>query len=289
MPDEMEEAKLRETAFKNVESILAARQRAEGELLAIKDALERKTEELSRLAAAVESSDDAIITKTLEGVIVTWNAGARRMFGYLADEAVGRPVTILMPEDHIDEEPGILDRLRRGERIDHYETIRQHKDGSLINISLSVSPIKDASGKIIGAAKIARDITRQKRIEEALSASDRRFQLMADSAPVLIWMADTTKRCTWFNRTWLQFTGRDLNQELGFGWAEGIHLEDLDRCMETYTTRFDAREAFRMEYRLRRQDGTWRWVINTAIPLLEGPERAFSGYIGSCIDITEFK
>jgi PAS domain S-box-containing protein len=185
---ETEDVKLRETALKNMEGILAARQRAERELLATKDALERKTEELSRLAAAIEFSDDAIITKSLEGVIVTWNAGAERMFGYPLDEAVGKPITLLIPEDHIDEEPAILARLRRGERIDHYETVRQRKDGTLINVSLSVSPIKDASGRIIGAAKIARDITRQKRIEEALSASDQRFQLMADSAPVLIWM-----------------------------------------------------------------------------------------------------
>jgi PAS domain S-box-containing protein len=284
-----EDVNLRETALKNVESILAARQRAERELVAAKDALERKTEELSRLAAAIEFSDDAIVTKTLEGIIVTWNAGAERLFGYSSDEAVGKPVTILIPEDHIDEEPAILARLRRGERIDHYETIRQRKDGTLLNISLSISPIKDASGRIIGAAKIARDITRHKRIEEALGASNRRFQLLADSAPVLIWMSDTTKACTWFNQPWLQFTGRDPEQEIGFGWTEDIHLDDLDSCMETYTKHFDAREAFKMEYRLRRQDGAWRWVINSAIPLLEGPEHAFSGYIGSCIDITEFK
>src|ERR1700730_6146907 len=217
-----EDDKLRETALKNVESILAARQRAERELVAAKDALERKTEELSRLAPAIEFSDDAIITKTLEGIIVTWNASAERIFGYSADEAVGKPVTILIPQDHIDEEPAILARLRRGERIDHFETVRQHKDGTLINISLSISPIKDASGRIIGATKIARDITRHKRIEEALGASNRRFQLLADSAPVLIWMSDTTKACTWFNQPWLQFTGRDPEQEIGFGWTEDI-------------------------------------------------------------------
>ncbi len=289
MGDEAEAAQLRETALKNVESILEARQRAERELVATKNALQRKTEELGRLAAAIEFSNDAIITKSLEGVIVTWNAGAERVFGYLPEEVVGKPVTILIPEDHINEEPDILARLRRGERVDHYETIRRRKDGTLINISLSVSPIKDASGRIIGAAKIARDITRQKQIEEALSASDRRFRVMADSAPVLIWMSDTTKGYTWVNRPWLQFTGRELSQELGFGWTENVHLDDLDRCVQTYTRCFDAREACRMEYRLQRQDGSWRWVINTAVPLLEGSAQSFSGYIGSCLDITEFK
>ena len=166
MLEDTEERQLRETALKNVEAILEARQRADRDLLATKEALERKTQELerktqelSRLVAAIESSEDAIITKSLEGVIVTWNAGAKRMFGYSRDEVIGQPITILIPEDHIDEEPSILARLRRGERIEHYETVRRRKDGTLIDISLSVSPIKDASGRIIGAAKFARDIT----------------------------------------------------------------------------------------------------------------------------------
>jgi PAS domain S-box-containing protein len=289
MGEDTEEQQLRETALKNLEAILEARQRAERELLATKEALERKTQELSRLVAAIESSEDAIVTKSLEGVIVTWNARAERMFGYSRDEVIGQPITILIPEDHIDEEPSILARLRRGERIEHYETVRRRKDGTLIDISLSVSPIKDASGRIIGAAKFARDITRQKRTEEALSASNRRFQLMADSAPVMIWISDMTQGYTWFNRTWLQFTGRDLAREIGFGWTQSVYPGDLDRCMQTYTTHFDAREPFRIEYRLHRHDGVWRWVINTAIPLLEGPQSTFSGYIGSCIDITELK
>jgi PAS domain S-box-containing protein len=110
-------------------------------------------------AAVVESSDDAIVTKNLNSIITSWNAGAERVFGYTPEEAIGRPVTILIPSDHADEEAGILERIRRGERIDHYETIRVHKDGRLLNISLTVSPIKDAGGKIIGASKIARDIT----------------------------------------------------------------------------------------------------------------------------------
>ena len=99
----------------------------------------------SRLAAVVESSDDAIITKTLDGIISTWNPGAQRIFGYTADEAIGKPITMLIPETHLDEEPAILERLRRGERIDHYETMRRRKDGALIDVSLTVSPIKDGT------------------------------------------------------------------------------------------------------------------------------------------------
>jgi PAS domain S-box-containing protein len=136
----------------------------------IQDITDRKLAEsaLLRLAAVVEYSDDAIITKTLEGIISSWNPGAERIFGYNADEAIGQPVTMLIPEAHLNEEPGILERLRRGERIDHYETVRRHKNGELFNVSLTVSPIKNAEGRIVGASKIARDITRQKRSEDLI-------------------------------------------------------------------------------------------------------------------------
>jgi PAS domain S-box-containing protein len=136
----------------------------------IQDITDRKRADnaLIHLAAVVEFSDDAIITKTLDGIISSWNPGAERIFGYTSDEVIGKPVTMLIPEQHLNEEPGILERLRRGERIDHYETIRRRKDGTLFNVSLTVSPIKNSEGRIVGASKIARDITRQKRSEELI-------------------------------------------------------------------------------------------------------------------------
>jgi PAS domain S-box-containing protein len=130
----------------------------------------QRAEQVShRLAAIVESSDDAIISKDLNGVIATWNKGAERLFGYLEQEAIGKPITMLIPEQHRDEETRILERIRSGERIDHFETIRQRKDGSLVSISLTVSPITDGLGRIVGASKIARDITEQKRREEQIN------------------------------------------------------------------------------------------------------------------------
>ena len=131
------------------------------------DISDRKRAELDaqRLVSIVETSDDAILSKDLNGVIASWNKGAERLFGYTAEEAVGHPVTLLFPEDRYDEEPGILERLKRGERIEHYETVRRRKDGSLIDVSLSVSPIKDG-GKVIGASKIARDISERRRAQE---------------------------------------------------------------------------------------------------------------------------
>ncbi len=126
----------------------------------------RAEQDLRRHAAIIESSEDAIISKNLDGVIMSWNSGAERLFGYTAAEAIGRPVTMLMPPERIDEEPGIIARIRRGERIEHYDTVRRRKDGSAIDISLTVSPIKDSDGTIIGASKIARDITERKQAEQ---------------------------------------------------------------------------------------------------------------------------
>ncbi len=248
----------------------------------------RDAEEVrSRLAAIVASSDDAIVSKTLDGRIVTWNEGASRIFGYTAEEVIGKPITILIPPDRLDEEPNILARLRAGERVDHFETLRVRKDGTVVNVSLSISPVRNAAGDIVGASKIARDITQQKRAEEALRATNQRFRLMADSAPVLIWLSDHTKGRVWFNRRWLQFTGRTPDQEMGFGWTQNVHEEDLAKCLQAYGEGFDSRQPFRSEYRIRRADGMARWVIEQATPLFEGAAGTFSGYIGSCVDITE--
>jgi PAS domain S-box-containing protein len=123
---------------------------------------------MAQMAAIVESSDDAIISKDLNGIITSWNKGAEKLFGYAAAEAIGKPVTILIPPGRLNEEPYILEHLRRGERVDHYETVRRRKDGSEIDISLTVSPVGDKSGKVIGASKIARDISSRRQAEERL-------------------------------------------------------------------------------------------------------------------------
>jgi PAS domain S-box-containing protein len=144
-------------------------------LLSFHDITMRKQAEAAnaRLSAIVQSSDDAILSTDLDGIITSWNQGAERIFGYTPDETIGRPVAILIPDDRGDEGRSILERVRRGDRINDYETVRCHKDGSLIEISLTVSPIVDEHGAIIGASKIARDITQRKRAEEALRAADR--------------------------------------------------------------------------------------------------------------------
>lgn len=141
-------------------------------LLAFRDISDRKQAELNanRLASIIETSDDAIVSKDLQGIIVSWNQGAERLFGYTASEAIGQSIEIVIPSDRLDEEPQILDRLKRGERVEHFETIRIRKDGARRNISLTISPLRDADGLIVGASKIARDITERIRQDEAVRA-----------------------------------------------------------------------------------------------------------------------
>jgi PAS domain S-box-containing protein len=134
------------------------------------------------LSAIIDSSDDAIISKNLDGIIMSWNRAAERLFGYTADEAIGKPITLLIPPDRLDEEPRILERLRRGERVDHFETIRLRKDGTPLNISLTISPVRDSNQRVIGASKIARDITERVRQQEALRQANEDLRQFAHSA-----------------------------------------------------------------------------------------------------------
>lgn len=163
-----------------------------GAVLVFRDIGERRRAEeaQARLAAIVESSDDAIVGKTLDGTIRYWNAGAERVFGYSPAEAVGQPITVLIPPERLDEETSIIDRLKRGERIDHFETVRVRKDGRRVDVSLTVSPIRDAHGHVIGASKIARDVSERRRAEQALRAERERSEFVREATGVGFWYCD---------------------------------------------------------------------------------------------------
>lgn len=379
------------------------------------DITDRKQAEeaMAHLAAIVASSDDAIISKNLDGIIQSWNKSAELMFGYPAEEAIGKHIAIIVPEDRRDEEKNILNRLRSGDKIYHFQTIRCRKDGSTLDLSLTISPVRDSAGRVIGASNVARDITHLKQIERALRDSEERFRAMVettpecvkvvapdgtlqhmnsaglamvgakladavigksifeliapedrekfrafnericrgdkdslefdmigldgmrhhmethaaplhnpdgrvvqlaithdvterkraehalreseqryravtDASPIMVWMSGTDKLCYYFNKGWLDFVGRTLEQESGNGWAENVHPEDFDRCLQIYVHSFDTGQPFEMEYRLRHHSGQYRWIIDHGTPryALDG---TFEGYVGGCLDIHDQK
>ncbi|HEU5255046.1 MAG TPA: PAS domain S-box protein [Vicinamibacterales bacterium] len=414
----------------------------------------------SRLAAIVDSSNDVIISKNLDGVISTWNRAAEQLFGYSEAEAIGQPITIIIPADLHGEEQDILRRVRIGERIEHYETRRVTRDGRTLDVSITISPVRDANGAIVGASKILRDVTESKRARAALQDSERRlarlqsistrmisesaqeslfaqildaamelmssdassiqmlapdgesltlfawrnfhpdsvafwhrvtadaastcgvalrdnvrvvvsdvdlcefmagtpdleeyrrsgiravqstplwsrvgrplgmisthwhaphtppendfrffdvlarqaadlieraraeaalrereeqFRLIADSAPVIVWMSDVSKSCTYLNQTWLKVTGQPFDAARGNGWMDRIHPADVSQCWSSYTKAFERRESFQMDFRLRGSDGEYRWMVSTGAPQYQG-DGSFAGYIGFAIDVTE--
>jgi PAS domain S-box-containing protein len=425
---------------------------------------ERQVEDVRLwLAAIVDSSDDAIISKNLDGVILSWNRAAKLLFGYSEEEAVGQPITSIIPPELRDEETEILRRLRAGERIDHHETRRITRNGRYLDVSLTISPVRDAEGRIVGASMIVRDVTESKRAQRALRRSEQqlatevvrarmlqaiitrlisestqetllaqvldaaiellaadaasvqmlapdeesltlvgwrnfhpdsaafwhrvtaeasstcgralrdnervlvtdidscefmtgtqdqqelrrsgiravqstplrsrggkplgmlsthwrtphtptendftlfdvlarqaadlieriregeeRFHLIANAAPVTIWMTDAGNHCTYVNQAWIDLTGRPLEASVGEGWVDSIHPEDVDRSWTTFASACDRREPFQMDYRVRRNDGEYRWITDAGAPRYDR-DGSFVGYVGSAVDVTERK
>jgi PAS domain S-box-containing protein len=268
--------------------LVEERKQAEIELRESAKQLRSATKARLRLASLVESSDDAIVGTGIDGIIMDWNKGAEKLYGYGVDEVVGRSVSLLASPDGPHDSPDLLEKLRGGDTVKNYETWRQTKDGKRIQVSLTISPVKDWEGQIVGTSAISRDVSERNRLEAVIRESEERFRLVANTAPVLIWMAGTDKLCTFFNQGWLDFTGRSIEEELGEGWISDVHPDDVKHRLSTYSTSFDNRVDFEFEYRLRRYDGEYRWIVDYGVPRFE-LDGTFCGYIGSGVDITERK
>jgi PAS domain S-box-containing protein len=249
----------------------------------------RRTQETAeRLAAVVESSDDAIISKTLEGTITAWNRGAEKVFGYSAAEAVGRSMTLLLPPDRAEEELDILAHIARGESVNHYETIRVRKDGSKINVSVTISPIRDSRGGITGASKIARDITERKAAEEKSRESEQSFHAMLDGIPQLAWTAEPDGSIFWFNQRWYDYTGTTAEQTKGWDWQKVHDPEILPLVLERWKTAIADGTPFEMEFPLLACDGHFGMFLTRVMPL-KGANGRVVRWFGTNTDITERK
>jgi hypothetical protein len=254
------------------------------ELKVAQEELQKQTRRLDEL---FEQAPEGVAILDMEDRIVRANKEFTRMFGYEQHELVGRSIQeVIVPDALLDESREYVRQVKSG-RLE-VETIRRRKDGSYVQVSLLAVPVITSSGEQVANYAIYRDITERKRAEERLRESEARFQAMADTAPVMIWMTGTDGLCNYFSKPWLDFTGRTMEQEVGTGWIEGVHPDDVKGCFDCFLPAFEARKPFGMEYRLRRADGEYRWVIESGIPRYT-PGGEFAGYIGSNIDITERK
>jgi PAS domain S-box-containing protein len=245
----------------------------------------RRTESGQELADVFENTVIGLHRLAEDGTILWANRAELELLGYSWDEYVGRPIA----DFHADPATlaAIQQRLASGEALRNIEVQLRGHDG-LIHHVLMDTHIHRRDGKFVHIQSLSRDITNQRRAEEDARESEERFRFLADKAPVLIWMSGPSMGFDFLNRYWLEFTGRTADQEIGGGWLDSIHPDDRTQCWDAYSSAFEDRRAFTVEYRLRRQDGQFRWVLNTGVPRFT-KTGFFFGYIGSCIDISDRK
>jgi PAS domain S-box-containing protein len=245
---------------------------------------------LDGLAELVLSvSDDGVVAFNRDRVCLHWSPAMDRLFEIDAATTVGRllPAWVAFPLGEGEASP--IDRVLAGEQVRIDEcALGGRGGGGASTFEVRYVPWRSDGGDIEAGLAIFRDTSRRQRAEQRAKETEARFRVMADAAPVLLWMSGPDALCTFFNQTWLDFTGRTLEEEWGVGWAEGVHFEDFQRCIDIYMEAFADRRPFEMEYRLRRFDGQYRWVLDRGAPRWGGDGR-FAGYIGSCVDITDRK
>ena len=247
-------------------------------------------ESRARLVLAQQAARMGTFEWNVQTGINIWSTELEAMYGLKPGEFVGTQPAwedLVHPDDREKVIASVERAFETGEPAEEEWRVTW-PDGSIHWIYGRFQVFKDSAGEPERLTGINIDITNRKLTESALRESERRFRNMADTAPVMIWVSGPDKAVTYLNQQWCDFTGRTMEQELGGGWSEGVHPDDLDRCIETYFNAFDRREPFRMEYRLRRADSVFRWIIDSAAPCFS-PTGEFMGYIGSCMDITDRK
>jgi len=259
----------------------------QGWIASIIDVTERKRGEqvAQQLACIVEFSDDAIVSKDINGIIVSWNRGAQRLFGYSADDIVGKPLTILMPPERQEEGPQILARIRRGERIDHYETVRQRNDGGLVDIALTVSPLKDTEGKIVGASMIARDITERKQAERAWRAREAELEAVISRTPFMLIRCSPDLRYRFVSPAYAEMLGRRREDIVGRSIVDVIG-EEAFKTILPRINKVLAGERAEYEGEVHYQSIGKRFLHGVYTP--DKDERGeVIGWIASILDVTE--
>ncbi|CAN5790097.1 hypothetical protein BH24GEM1_BH24GEM1_21410 [soil metagenome] len=238
----------------------------------------------TRLAAIVASSTDAIIGKTLEGIVTSWNAAAERIFGYSETEMVGQSIFVLIPEELHDAERDLLERIGCGERVDFADTVRIRKDGRKIFIALTVSPIWDSAGTVVGASSIKRDISDRKRAEEELARREERYRALVLATTSIVWSADSEGRFAGVQSLWETYTGQSWSDQEGFGWLNAIHSDDRPEAKATWLQARDRGVIW--EYRGRLWSSAHqghRHVVARAVPVVDR-EGAIREWIGTVTD-----
>lgn len=240
----------------------------------------------ARFAAIVACSSDAIVSKSLDGVVQSWNPAAERLFGWTAKEMIGQPLTRIIPDRLLDEERDILARIGKGEIVPKFQTERLNRQGDLIPIAVTVSPVRDEAGNVVGASKIANDLREQERLADELRRQSAQFTALADNIPQLAWIADNQGWIYWYNRRWYEYTGTTLEDMLGWGWRSVHHPDHVDRVVERIQRAWDSGEPWEDTFPLKRHDGVYRWFLSRANPLKDDDGKVIL-WCGSNTDITE--
>ena len=258
-------------------------------VLTFHDVTERKLAErtTSLLAAIVDSSDDAILSKKLDGTITSWNQSAERLFGYKAQEAIGQHITLIVPWERRSEEEDILRRLARGERVEHFETVRRRKDGTHLDASLTISPIRDATGRVIGASKVARDVSERKRIEVALRESEERFRAIFETTPECVKLVSADGTLLHMNGPGLQMVGaRSADEVVGKNVYDLIAPEDRDR-FKAFNESICQGEQGSLQFDIIGLEGKRRHMETHAAPLRNPDDTVV--HLAVTVDISERK